>query len=375
MARHDTPANATVESLESAIRALVVDSGPSVHKLVNNESEGARTIMAAARTPESWSAEEKATAVIATIVAVIDELTNRRWKRTAQAAFRIPAQRFQGAEFDSLAARWRDLGREDASQEGIEVDDAADRYRGYWRNSTAPHIARALMTRIDQLNTGDGWQQLRKEEYIPSAALPLSFERTEVLYHFEGTRGVRSTCQRWLIAHGPVEYYDAVGWYYNDPDAGVDIVPIANCRREGSYELLPQGGRKGRLRFARRIESGERYYFSYETRFNSDRSCRPTILQEIRGQQTELLTVRAQFDPRTLPVRCWYFDVSVQSEGSIDPPEGAPQLLTVAPNGYVDHEFRNCQHGRKYGLRWTWPTEAVTRPRTSIGMEVDVGDG
>ncbi len=359
------------ESLEAALRALVVDAGPSVHRLVNRESEGARILMAAARTPDTWSTEEKAAAVIATVVSVIDELTNPRWKRAAQAAVRIPAQRYQGAEFDSLAGRWRDLGREDAAQETISVDEAADRYRGYWRNSTAPHLAKALLARFDQLNAGDGWQQMRKEEYIPSVALPLSFERTELLYHFEGMRGIKSTCQRWLVAHGPVEYYDAVGWYYNDPDAAVDIVPVANCYREGSYELLPQGGRKGRLRFARRLEVGDRYYFAYETQFNSDRPCRPTILQEVRGRLTAQLTVRAQFDPRVLPARCWYFDVSVQSEGSIVPPEGAPQLLTVSPNGYVDHEFRNCRHGRKYGLRWLWPTDAGSARRTEVG----VGDG
>jgi len=312
--------------------------------------------MKAAATPRSWSDEEKATAILLAIGSVIDDLANQRWKRTAQAAFRIPAERYRGPEFDSLTARWRELGREDADHEGIDVDDAAERYRGYWRNSAAPYLARAVAARFQQLNDGDGWRQHRHEEslYTPPEALPLSFERSEVLYQFEGRRGVRSTNQRWLVAHGPVWFYEAVGWYYNDPDADVEIVPLANCELEGSYALLPQGGRTARLRFARTLQPDDRYYFAYETQFNSPKECRPTILNEVRGRRTELLTVRAQFDPQARPARCWYFDVGVQSEGWRIPPDGARELLTVANNGYVEHDFRECVHGRKYGIRWLW---------------------
>jgi hypothetical protein len=346
----------SVKSLEAALRALVVDSGPSVRKLVQNESEGSRVIMAAAAAPPIWSDEEKATTVLAIIVDTIDELTNRRWKRTAQAAFRIPTQRYRATEFDSLTARWRDLAREDAEQDGVDIDDAADKYRGYWRNSAAPNLARALAARIAELNATDGWRLYRRDEssYTAPTMLPLSFERSDVLYQFEGRRGIQSTNHRWLLAHGSVESYEAVGWYYNDPDADVEVVPLANCQLDGDYAMLPQGGRTGRLRFSRKLEAGERYYFAYLTRFNSDKECRPTILNEVRGLRTDLLIVRAQFDPMAVPQRCWHFDVSVQSEGWRVPPDGAPELLEVAPNGYVDHEFRNCQHGRKYGLRWIW---------------------
>ncbi|MEU7673590.1 hypothetical protein AB0C42_02090 [Micromonospora taraxaci] len=345
----------SAELLEAALRGLVKDSGPSVRKLVQNEGEGTRAIMAAASTPSTWSEEEKATAILATIAAAIEELRNPRWKRTTQAAFRIPAQRFRAAEFDSLTARWRDLAREDDEQEANE--DAADRYRGYWRNSAAPNLARALAVRFAELNAnnGEGWRTYRRDEssYAPTM-LPLSFERSEMLYQFEGRRGVKSTNCRWLFAHGPVEYYEAVGWYYSDPDANVEIIPRANCELDGDYATLPQGGRTGRLRFSHKLKVGERYYFSYETHFNSEKECRPTILNEVRGLRTDVMIVRAQFDAQAVPQRCWYFDVSVQSQGWQVPPAGASEVLEVASNGYVDHEFRNCQHGRKYGLRWTW---------------------
>jgi hypothetical protein len=341
--------------LGAALRALVVDSGPTVRKLVNNESDGSRVIMGAAATPPSWSVEEKASVVLAIIADVIEEQTNRRWKRTAQAAFRLPAQRFQAAEFDSLNARWRELGREDAEREGGDVDAAAEKYRGYWRNSAAPNLARDVLNRFAQLNTTGGWQRYRQDEsYAAPAMLPMSFERSEVLYQFEGRRGVQSTNQRWLRAHGPVDHFEAVGWYYNDPDADVEIIPLANCELDGEYATLPQGGRTARLRFSHMLQAEEPYYFAYQTRFNSEKECRPTILNEVRGHRTDLLTVRAQFDPVALTLRCWHFDVSVQSEGWRVPPDGAAQLLAMAPNGYVEHEFRNCQHGRKYGLRWTW---------------------
>ncbi len=344
--------------LEAALRALVVDAGPSVRKLVRNESEGSRVIMGAARTPPSWAPEDKASVILGVLGAVVDGLTNRRWKRTAQAALRLPAERYRGPEFDSLMARWRALAQEDAEREGLSVEELADRYRGYWRNSLAPHLARALHVRIMQLNEGDGWRRLRGEKaaHVAPAALALSVERQEVLYQFDGRRGVQSMSQRWLVAHGPVEYYEPTGWYYSDPDAAVEIVPLANCQLEGSYELLPQGGRTTRLRFSHRLREGERYYFAYTTRFNSDRDCRPTILNEIRSVRTDLLTVRAQFDPSLIPVRCWYFDIAVQSDGWRVPPDGASELLTIASNGYVEHEFHDCQHGRMYGLRWTWPS-------------------
>jgi hypothetical protein len=103
------------------------------------------------------------------------------------------------------------------------------------------------------------------------------------------------------------------------------------------------------------LEPGEQYFFAYVTTFNSDQPCRPTILYEVRGQGIRVLVVRAQFDPDFLPIRCWHFDVEEQSEGWQIPQADAPELLRVAANGYVEHEFFDCVRGRKYGLRWIWP--------------------
>lgn len=342
-------------SFEAALRALVVDSGPSVAKLARNESDGSRFLMNAAAAPPSWSHEEKAGVVLAIIAEVIDQLTNQRWKKTALAAFRIPAQRYAAPAFDSLTARWRELARLETEGDGAELEESAERYRGYWRNSAAPNLARAVAQRFAELNAEEGWRQYRRSETsYNSPILPLSFERSDVLYQFEGRRGLQSTNQRWLQAHGPVEYYEAVGWYYSDPDAEVEIVPLANCQLAGDYIMLPQGGRTARLQFSHTLQPDERYYFSYQTRFNSIKECRPTILNEVRGRRTDVMVVRAQFDPSSLPRRCWFFDVGVQSEGSRVPADGAPEILEIASNGYIDHEFRDCRHGRKYGLRWIW---------------------
>jgi hypothetical protein len=160
---------------------------------------------------------------------------------------------------------------------------------------------------------------------------------------------------RWLTAHGPVDHYDAVGWYYNEPDAPVEIIPMANCELDGAIQDLPAGGRVARLRFSHELEEGERYFFAYGTLFNSQQPCRPTILYEVRGLRMDALVVRAQFDPAMKPIRCWFFDVEAQGEGWERPGPQGPELLQIAANGYVEHEFPNCRRGRKYGLRWEWP--------------------
>ncbi|HEV2402719.1 MAG TPA: hypothetical protein VGS08_00795 [Candidatus Saccharimonadales bacterium] len=183
---------------------------------------------------------------------------------------------------------------------------------------------------------------------------PISFNRTDALYLFRGNVGIQSISYRWLTAHGPIDHYDAVGWYFNEPDAPVEIVPLANCVLDGPLRDLPMGGRMGTLRFARTLAPGEEYFFAYTTKFNSEQVCRQAILYEVRGREMRSLTVRAQFDPAALPVRAWYFDVEAQTEGWATPDDDSPQMLEIASNGYVERQFTHCEHSRKYGLRWEW---------------------
>ena len=79
------------------------------------------------------------------------------------------------------------------------------------------------------------------------------------------------------------DYYEAVAWYYNDPDAPVEIIPIANCALDGPLRPLPQGGSCGTLRFSRTLNRSDSYFFAYETRFNSEAPCRPTGASIHRG--------------------------------------------------------------------------------------------
>jgi len=368
------PGGGETPRLLDGLRALVVEAGPSVQRLAHDQTEGIVAIMKSAAPPASWTDEDKATAILAVVAELVDRLNNPRWKAAAQAAFRLPPERFEGSAFDSLMARWRDLARQEGETLGGSIEEVAERYRGYWRTSAAPHLAQALESRLHDLNSSDGWQRYRSDEpYSPPLALPISFERTEVLYQFDGTRGIQSTSQRWLVAHGAVDHYEAVGWYYSEPDAPVDIVPVANCTLDGLLVPLPQGGRAGTLRFSHELQDGERYYFSYTVRFNSQKECRPTILYEVRGLRMDVLMVRAQFDPNAIPVRCWHFDIGAQSEGYHMPPDGAPEFLKVQPNGYVAHEFRSCKRGRKYGLRWIWPDAATPPLKTVRGGPVGEG--
>jgi hypothetical protein len=341
-------------SIEAGLRDLAKDAGPDIRQLSRGDTESLQGIMLAARTPADWSREAKATAVLTVIMELAEELTNPRWKAAALAAFRLPADQYPGPEYDSLAGRWRGLARREGAQQR-DIRTSAEAYRGYWMVA-ASHLADAVERRLEELNsTPGGWEEYRVglPPSLPDS-LPISFDRTDVLYRFRGDRGLQSISYRWLVAHAAVDHYDPVGWYYNDPNAPVEIVPLANCSLDGPLRDLPQGGRTGTLRFSHTLDKGERYFFAYMIVFNSQQSCRPTVLYEVRGQQMDSLTVRAQFDPAAKPHKCWFFDIGAQSEGWETPPEDAPELLDIAVNGYVEHIFINCQRGRKFGLRWLW---------------------
>jgi hypothetical protein len=342
------------ESVEAGLRELVLDAGPDIRKLSRAPREGLRTIMQAAQVPADWPTDAKAAAVLVVIQELVHQIPNPRWRVAALAAFRLPADQYLGPEHDSLTSRWRALARRDGVPEP-EVNDRADAYRGYWI-AAAARLAEDVGYRLIELNGSmPGWRTYRTgTPNLPPRSLPISFDRTDALYVFEGHKGVQSISYRWLTAHDPIDHYDAVGWYFNEPDAPVEIKPLANCTLDGQLRDLPQGGRIGTLRFSHILEAGERYFFAYITRFNSEQPCRPAILYEVRGREMRSLVVRAQFDQGAVPVRAWYFDVEAQTEGWAAPDDGSPQLIQISSNGYVDHEFTHCERARKYGLRWEW---------------------
>jgi hypothetical protein len=348
------------DSIEAGLRDLARDPGPDIRRLSRGDTTGLQAIMLAARTPPGWSREAKATAVLTVIQELIQQLSNPRWRAAALAALRLPADHYLGSDAGSLAGRWRTLARREQGQSSDhDIRRLVEAYRGYW-STAANHLSDMVERRFEDLNTPPGGWSAYSVGLPPSPPDPLaiSFDRTDVLYRFRKYQGLQSISYRWLIAHAPTDHYEPVGWYYNDPNAPVEIVPLANCSLAGSLRDLPQGGRTGTLKFARTLYSGERYFFAYMIVFNSQQPCRPTVLYDVRGQEMRSLTVRAQFDPAALPYKCWYLDVGAQSEGSELPLEGAPELLQVAPNGYTEHSFELCQRGRKYGLRWLWSEPA-----------------
>lgn len=345
-------------SIEAGLRDLVVDEGPRIRKLSRPQKEGLQTIMRTAQVPPDWPEDAKAAAILTVIQELAEQITNPRWRAATLAALRLPADQYAGADYDSVTSRWRALARREGVSEG-DISKRADQYRGYWI-AAAVDLADELESRFVQLNNSKpGWQRYRTgTPNMPTRSLPIAFERTDALYQFEGNVGIQGISYRWLEAHAPVDHYDAVGWYFNEPDAPVEIIPIANCIVDEPHRVLPQGGRMATLRFSHMLEEGEKYFFAYITKFNSQQPCRPAILYEVRGSEMRNLSIRAQFDPDLLPVRAWYFDVQAQSEGWQAPEEGSSQLIPVPPNGYVSYEFPYCSLLRKYGLRWEWPNRA-----------------
>ncbi|MFI6305077.1 hypothetical protein ACIBCH_24645 [Amycolatopsis thailandensis] len=350
------------DSVEEGLRFLALDEGPDIRKLSRNAVGGVGTIMDLARTPEDWTVDAKAAAVLTIVQELVEKLSNPRWKLAAEAAFRLPAERFTEKTCESLAGRFRVL----ALRRGEPVS-RWEAYRGYWM-AAASALAVQLEERLNELTaSSNGWGIYRLNEPLsPPRSLPISIDRTDVLYRFEGRRGVEVFTYRWITAHGAVDRYPAIGWYYNQPDAPVEIVPLANCELDGELSDLPQGGRLGNLKFSHWLEPDEQYFFAYRTIFNADQPCRPTILYEVRGLQMRALTVRAQFDPRCLPVGVSWFDVDAQNQGWSTPLwSGASEMVDVAGNGYAAHEFASCELGRKYGLRWTWRPERPGQRKVS----------
>lgn len=347
-------------SIEAGLRELARDSGPDIRQLSRGDTENLQAIMLTAQTLVDWPEDAKAAAVLTVIQEEIDKIENPRWKSAAQAAFRMPAEQYLGAENDSLMGRWRALARRDEAIADDQVNASAETHRGYWLRA-ASRLADMVERRLAELNASPtGWDAYRTGlPPAPPHSLPISFNQTDVLYRFRGRLGVQSISYRWLVAHAPVDHYECVGWYYNEPNAPVDIIPLANCSIEGPLRDLPQGGRSAALKFSHTLEQGEQYFFAYMVQFNSEQPCRPLILYEARGRAINTLAIRAQFDPAAIPYKCWHFDVEGQNEGWQVPPDGAPELLDIAANGYVEFIFNNCPRGRKFGLRWQWSNLSI----------------
>lgn len=357
-------------SIEEGLRELVLDAGPNFRKLSRGDSEGLRRIMAAANTPSDWKADDKASVILTVIREIGQQIPNPRWKDAALAAFRLPVDQYVGPEYDSLTGRWRALAQREGAIGAADIRNRVQAYRGYWMKA-AVWFADKLEDRFNELNTTvDGWQRYRiGVPSSPSRSAPLSFDRTDVLYRFEGRRGLQSISYRWLRAHAPTDHYVASGWYYNQPDAPVEFLPLANCTLTGDSGELLQGGRYAILKFSHTLEAGEQYFFAYTTIFRSNQPCWPTILYEAsRGIRS--LTIRGQFDAHALPTRIWYFNVGDQHEGWETPNDDAPELLKIASNGYIDHHFENCGPGRKYGLHWTWPEEELCATMITVSSHV-----
>lgn len=339
-------------SIEAGLRDLVTGEGPDVRRLGRRETPGLDGLMQAAAPPAEWTPETAAAAVIQLAQEALQSIRNPRWRAAGEAAFRIPPEMYAGEDGRSLAQRLVARAARDERAHLIQVKES---YRGYWI-ACAQALAQLLQVTFEALRTDpSGWDRLALT--APSSQpnlVPISFDRTDVLYRFSGRVGVQSTSYRWLTAHDPVDHYNAVGWYYNEPSAPVEIVPLANCELGSAARDLPTGGRTARLEFDRMLNAGEKYFFAYSTVFNSTQPCRPTILYETRGRRMDVLVVRAQFDPTDLPVKCWAFDVELHNEGWQEPGADAPEVIRVGRNGYAEHEFSACRQGRRYGMRWIW---------------------
>lgn len=310
--------------------------------------------MIAAEVPHDWPDEVKAGTVLTVIHELIEQMDNPRWRAAAQAALRLPADRYLGGQFDALSRRFLQVA-DDEGYAGSQAKERAEAYRGYWITG-AKRLADALGSRLSDLNRDpDGWSAYRLDmPPRPPAYLPITFDRTDVLYRFEGRRGVQAITYRWITATKELTYYPAIAYYYSDPDGPVGVTPLANCSTDGQLFDLPEGGRAAKLSFGRTLAPGESTFFAYTTTFYSDRDCRPIISYECKGASARQFFLRAQFDPECLPRQCWRYDMRAFDLEHRLPAPDDPRTLQIGGNGYVEVSFPYFEPGHKYGMGWLW---------------------
>ncbi len=269
------------DSIQRGLIDLGDGRGADVRRLNQPETPGLAAILGLVEPkPElDWSAEQKARGALVEIRTLLEAMRYENGRRAAMAAYGWPEAGYTG--LSTRTQRWKAaISRE----EGISGDSAHPPERrhvqrrldccgGFFRNAAAK-LAHDVERRFIALNeTERGWETHRPGDptALPSPPIPVEAERVDVLFCLRGRVGTDHFVYREIRALQPLDGIDAVGWYYNDPDAQLDIEPLLNCTREGILRDLARGGRVATLKFVRSLAVDERYCYAYVVRYNSER--------------------------------------------------------------------------------------------------------
>lgn len=331
---------------QDALSALAKGHGATPEQI---SSTAGRVLLDLARVPPQWPRHVQARAIRNVLAEVVEGLSDAKQRETARAQLGLtqqysshdPEKRIQRLMASGILASTR-----------IGAQRRPDRE---WR-SIRPALAQMLVSRLSQLNASGDWEQYA-EGYAPlnedPAVGPFKFTRYHMLFRLEGRVGIECITYRILQAlSNGVDSYRAVAWYYSDPEANSEIVPVANCE-VGALEPLGKGGAAALLKLPHALRQNETCFFASKVIYSSERETTRIVSHEVRSQGVDKLTIGIQFDPAALPSLIWHYAGS-KGVGMKRPEGGSSDFLPISELGYVSHEFLNCISGRRYGIQWDW---------------------
>ncbi len=328
------------ETPQEALSALASGEGATPEQIASPLGRALRDL---AYVPPQWPWNVQATAIRNVISEVVESLADAHHRETARAQLGLAPQ------YSSHDPAKR--------METLLASGALDpeRTSGY-NQQIYPALAHMLRERLSQLNATSGWLEYAAG-YTPSeeeiVSYPFKFERYHMLFSLVKRVGIECTTYRILRAlEDGVDSYKATAWYYSDPEAAVEVIPIANCQVT-AIEPLDSGGAAAILELPHKLRRGETCFFASKVVYHSSRETTRIVSHEVRSQSVDKLTIGIQFDTSSPPFSIWHYsgngDVGVKR-----PHPGSTEFLSMSELGFVSHEFRACENGRRYGIQWDW---------------------
>jgi hypothetical protein len=345
---------------QEVLSALADGEGATPEQIASPVGQALRDL---AQFPPDWPWDVQARAIRKIISEVVESLEDARNKETARARLGLTSQ------YSS---------RDPAKRIRVFLESGAlepDHPSGYSQQIYMA-LDQMLRQRLSQLNATGGWEGYAGG-YSPApqdaASNPFMFERYHMLFTLRGRVGIECTTYRLLRAQvDGVDSYTAIAWYYSDPDAEVEVIPIANCR-VASRSPLDKGGAAVTLQLPHKLREGESCFFASKVIYHSSRETTRIVSHDVRSQSVEKLTIGIQFDMEALPSLAWHY-AGIREVGTRRPSQGSTEYLALSKFGFVSHEFRDCRNGRRYGIQWDWVPHPDLQLQPRPREELTVGD-
>jgi hypothetical protein len=336
----------SLDVIASEVKGLGRDEG-----LIPAKLEGTQ-LLSLARFPAGWTLQARTEALRGLIIEVVSKIQNEKPRSAARAAMMLdPAY----ASLHSAADRWKAM----AASRGAH----ADTIRQGWWGEAVRMICRMLPPRILELNENpSAWQGYTTSDGQPEDDIPAAgyyLEQVDVAWLLRDRAVIELLTYRTLVAmRDGIGSYQSRAWYFSDPDPDkYEVVPVMNCavgrqEKPGSRGLLLTD-----LMFPHILDKGDQVFFAYKVLIHSDKPSEQVFRHEVRSDGVGLLIFRVQFDPAAPPGLVWHFASPDDADPYVRPAAGSSRYLRPTALGYVEHRFRRCQHGTKYGIAWAWPDD------------------